>query len=306
MQLESPLAHLKRALLSFVVLAACALSTMPSSAKDKDGEAVNTAFKSITVIGDSLSDTGRLFGASGAPLPPYFNGRMSNGPLWVEYFAPKVGMRYNPLDNFSWAGAMTGQGNVFGPLPGMLDELNEVLGSWNEGRDKHALHVVFGGANDFFRILVGGEDYRVVIPAAVNNLMSTVTALRARGARYIVVVDLPDIGLTPRGRAKGPAGAAQATGLSMLFNGLLQTALAGDPNVVRVSAFQLLNAMASSPAAYGFTDVLTPGIFDPATADTHLFWDDIHPTTRAHKFVADAVLDAVRAAGLLKKSESVP
>jgi phospholipase/lecithinase/hemolysin len=295
------LARWKRTTLSLLAVCAVLVATGPALPA-KDVRAVKADFKSITVIGDSLSDTGRLFRVTGMPSAPYYQGRVSNGPLWVEYFAPRAGMTYDASNNFSWAGATTGRGNAFGPpLPGMLDELDEVLGTWNPGHDKHALHVVFGGANDFFRILVNGESHLVVIPEAVANLVSIVTQLRARGARYIVVVDLPDIGLTPRARAGGPAAAAGATQLSILFNTLLKNALAAaDPGVVHVSAFQLLNHMAANPGVYGFTDVTNPGIMNLPAADTHLFWDDIHPTTRAHRFVADAVFDAVRAAGLLK------
>jgi hypothetical protein len=44
----------------------------------------------IIVFGDSLSDTGNAFEATGRrepPSPPYFAGRFSNGPVWVEDFA---------------------------------------------------------------------------------------------------------------------------------------------------------------------------------------------------------------------------
>ena len=143
----------------------------------------------------------------------------------------------------------------------------------------------------------------LVIPEAVANLIQIVRRLKAAGADDIVVVDLPDIGLTPRAQAGGPAVAAGATLLSVQFNQLLNGALdqLGFP-VVRVSAFVLINAMVANPAAFGFTNVTTPGILNlPAPADTHLFWDDIHPTTRAHRYVADAVFNAVAEAGLLKQ-----
>jgi outer membrane lipase/esterase len=93
-----------------------------------------------------------------------------------------------------------------------------------------------------------------------------------------------------------------ATYLSMQFNALLNHALDGVAfPVVRVSAFRLLNAMVSDPRAYGFTDVTTPGIYNPAAADTYLFWDDIHPTTRGHAWVGTAMLGALNEAGMLKQ-----
>jgi outer membrane lipase/esterase len=282
-----------------------AWSTPPVNPGNPDQPDRNPPFSGVTILGDSLSDTGRAFSAIGIPPVPYYNGRVSNGPIWAEYLAPRLRLAYNPLDNFSWAGANTGRLNVYPQLAGtgLLDQLDELLPPFPRRLDKKALHVVFGGSNDFIRILVGSEDPMVVIPEAVGNLIQIVRRLQAAGADDIVVVDLPDIGLTPRARAAGPAVAAGATLLSLQFNQLLNGALdqLGFP-VVRVSAFALINAMVANPAAYGFTDVTTPGILlFPAPADTHLFWDDIHPTTRAHRYVADAVFNAVAEAGLLKQ-----
>ena len=47
----------------------------------------------ITIFGDSLSDNGNAFKATGGAIPaspPYFNGRFSNGPVWVEGFSTEL------------------------------------------------------------------------------------------------------------------------------------------------------------------------------------------------------------------------
>src|SRR6188472_1030511 len=45
------------------------------------------------VFGDSLSDVGNTYAAAGAPLsPPYSNGRYSNGPVWHEQLADRMGV----------------------------------------------------------------------------------------------------------------------------------------------------------------------------------------------------------------------
>jgi phospholipase/lecithinase/hemolysin len=267
-------------------------------------------FSSIQVLGDSLSDTGRsaavLTQAFGTTYPPapYYPGHFSNGPVWVEQLAPKLAQVYQPLDNFAWAGANTGRVNVFPGLPGMLDELDELIAASPKKLDKKALYVVFGGANDFLRILNGGGDPITLINEGVANLIQITRSLHTAGAENIVVVDLPNIGLTPRAASGGPASVAGATYLSVYFNQLLAAGLdsIGFP-VIRVSAFNLLNDIVAQPAAYGFTNVTDPGIYYGPAADTFLFWDDIHPTTRAHGLVADAVKTALSEAGLLKQLE---
>jgi len=183
----------------------------------------------------------------------------------------------------------------------MLDELDELL---SEKRlDSHALYVVFGGSNDFSRLLgVNAEEPMVVIPQVVNNLVSIVRQLRARGAKHIVVVNVPNIGLTPRARQGGQAIATQATLLSLVFNSLLDTALdAIDKKLIRVSAFNILSAISANPALFGFTNVTDMGLY-AANADTYLFWDDLHPTTRAHQIIASVIYDAIESAGLLKEN----
>jgi phospholipase/lecithinase/hemolysin len=192
------------AFVTALLLTAGLLSPRPARADgNPDQPNRNPPFSAIYVLGDSLSDTGRTHAVIGIPPPPYFDGRFSNGPLWIEHVAPVLRLDYQPLDNFSWAGANTGRINVFTGLPGIRDELDELLASSSHRLDKKALYIVFGGANDFLRILANGEDPAVVIPEAVDNLRQIVTTLHAAGADNIVVIDLPDIGLTPRARAGG-------------------------------------------------------------------------------------------------------
>ena len=46
----------------------------------------------IVAFGDSLIDTGNVFAATGQPPAPYYDGRFSNGPVWVEYLAGRLGI----------------------------------------------------------------------------------------------------------------------------------------------------------------------------------------------------------------------
>ena len=50
-------------------------------------------YSAIYAFGDSLSDVGNVFlGTGGAePAPPYFAGRFSNGPIWLDYLAAQLG-----------------------------------------------------------------------------------------------------------------------------------------------------------------------------------------------------------------------
>src|SRR4051812_35629246 len=61
------------------------------------------AFDSIYAFGDSLSDTGNI----PAPAPDYFDGRFSNGKLWIEYLSPQLGFEYKRTNNYAQEGAPT-------------------------------------------------------------------------------------------------------------------------------------------------------------------------------------------------------
>ncbi len=63
----------------------------------------------LYVFGDSLSDVGNVFRATGRQYPaspPYFQGRFANGPVWVEYLADDLKLPRNPSTNFAFGGAI--------------------------------------------------------------------------------------------------------------------------------------------------------------------------------------------------------
>ncbi len=305
-----PLRTAPQAVLRVIVAAGLAAGLAfpsPAHAKDKAWHKVKPEFGAVYVLGDSLSDTGRLFAAVGIPpAPAYWHGRTSNGPLWPEYVSPALGLDYQPLDNFAWVGAETGRGNVWETtlgidLPGMLDELDEYMGGLGPSHraDKHALYVVFGGSNDFFQIL-NGADPTPVIHDGVINLATIVGTLQRRGAENIVVVNLPDLGRTPRVLtmdAVVPGTADAVSGLCATFNVGLATALGGLPcDVVYVDAFTALDTWVSDPATYGFTNVTDPGLLSGTDGEGYFYWDDVHPTTQVHALMAGLIVDAIEAA----------
>src|SRR5438874_6171747 len=62
-----------------------------------------SAFDAIIAFGDSLTDTGN------EPSEPYlhYQGRWSNGPLWVEHLSQTLGFPYNASNNLAHSGAQT-------------------------------------------------------------------------------------------------------------------------------------------------------------------------------------------------------
>jgi cholinesterase len=249
------------------------------------------AFTAVISYGDSLSDNGNLYAVSGYPPPPYWQGRMSNGPVAVEYLANSL---QSPLYDFSWIGATTGVGNyadggtqtslgAFG-LPGMFPQVAGTLPSLTAIAPS-SLFVVWGGPNDF---LTNGFS-TATADVAVADLLSIVGALQGAGAQHILVPGLPDLGLTP-----DYLGNPGATALSLYFNHELTSLL---PNgVVYFNTFNFMHAVVANPGAFGFTNVNSPcfdGVTVCANPDQYLFWDGFHPTTAADVFLAGQFEKAV-------------
>jgi cholinesterase len=249
-------------------------------------------FSSVVVYGDSLSDNGNLFTASGGifPPPPYFDGRLSNGPLAVEQLAAALGI---PLADFAWIGATTGIGNIsdggtptstgiFG-LPGMQAELAGTPAAiFTPGLVGTELFVVWGGADNF---LTPSPN----INQSVGDIVGIVNTLIVLGAQHILVPGMPDLGLTPSFEALGPVAAAQATLFSNLFNAALAASLPAGATFFDTAA--LMRGIVGDPGAYGLSNVTDPcfnGVTVCANPDQYLFWDDFHPTTAANAIAAKA------------------
>ncbi|NEN92506.1 MAG: SGNH/GDSL hydrolase family protein [Okeania sp. SIO3H1] len=269
-----------------------------------EGRLPRLLFSDIYVFGDSLSDTGNAFVATGGllpPSPPYFEGRISNGPLWIETLAPQLELTSNPSLNFAVNGATTGFVNdTNNLLPegtpplliGLQTQIDNFIAETPE-TDPDALYVVWAGANDY----LGGSTQDV--QSSVGNLSVAVNKLASIGARNFMLPNLPDLGLTPFGQSLPPE---QQQGLSLLSDGhnsgLAATSqiLEQDPNINIISPdFRtIFDDVIVNPTDFGFTNVtdnfLASGAINP---DDFLFFDDIHPTTNAHNFVADTAIKSI-------------
>lgn len=270
---------------------------------------------SIVVIGDSLSDGGNGFALTGGAFPPApYQQRASNGPVAVEYMAQRLGVTLLPSalggTNYAVLGALTGTANssaaTYGQPAladtGMLNQTASYLSSAPVIDPLGTLFVVWGGPNDFFDNPASTE--------SLTNLATTISQLYAAGARRFLVPNMPDLTLTPEGRALPTDLALLARALVMLFNAGLDSTLdtleATLPgiDITRFDTFALLTAVAMDPTAFGFTNV-SDACLDINTAtlcgdpSTYVFWDSIHPTTAAHRVLGNAFARAVPEPGAL-------
>lgn len=150
-------------------------------------------YSSIWNIGDSLSDTGRTYARTSQwfipgnrhPYGPlYYDGRFSNGEVWVEYLNKTNGTKYQQDHNLAWGGATTGYNVGWGASLAIpkFEEQNTDLISIVQGDKQGSM-----GKSPLFTLWIGGNNFRqevedrwtswtVDIPRASRALLDNVPA----------------------------------------------------------------------------------------------------------------------------------
>ena len=275
--------------------------------------------------GDILSIA--LGGGDLTPTPPYAPGVISNGPNWSQYLAAALGLsndalpalRLFPPDpsqpvgrNYAIGTARTGNLGGFGATPlGMLSQ-GQIYGGicpfgplcpTGLAGDPTGLYVVFGGGNDIGDALFAGSPPASIamLDAAVENIVTLLTGLHALGARQFLVPNVPNAAHTPLAQ-ETPAVLGPLGELTDYFNARLAFRLAAvdalpGTTIYGLNLHQLVENIALDAAAggaiYGLTN--TSGACAPppfgtsaAPCETSAFFDREHPTTAAHRIIAQA------------------
>jgi phospholipase/lecithinase/hemolysin len=280
--------------LSLGVVSILAIGTSPLAATD---------ISQLVIFGDSLSDTGNSARSLSTccPRPPYFDGRFSNGPVWVDRLAERLGVPIPVASllggtNYAFGGGTTG--SIYrGPvIEDMNVQVERYLTAHAPAADE--LFVFWGGANDFN---AGQRDPSL----PVEFLSEQVTAVAEAGARNILVVNLP----ASFGQSDYP--------LAGQFNQLLSDALTSiastheSVSIFQFDYFSFFNSVLTEPNAFGFSNMTDPACADcgfgvtaspsniVSNPDAYFSWDDIHPSATAHQLIGNAAFDVLAGSSLL-------
>jgi outer membrane lipase/esterase len=251
-------------------------------------------YDNLYVFGDSYCDVGNIYAATGGAVPaaPYYNGRFSNGPIWLDHVA---GFLHLPLT----ASLLGGTDYAFGgawvtepqPIPGgFIPNVPQQVGLYllqHGGKaDPNALYVIEGGGNDILDTTTGTPQalaYQIAVGIVESEQM-----LRQAGARHFVIPNLFNVAILPAaGNTAFEAAVSSAT------NRYLSQLLAPEEDlpgihILRMNVFSLMNAVGSDPTHFGFSDLTDPCLTTSLCADPDhtFFWDTHHPTEIGHVFFA--------------------
>jgi outer membrane lipase/esterase len=246
-------------------------------------------FSNFTLFGDSLSDIGN------GPGAPFTNG---GGALWVQDLSALLGLQ--PVvpsskggSDYAIAGDQTGP-EPFGPTDGgQLVQVETFLAGQNFKINSHGLYSLWAGSNDIKNGLLAGATPTTIITNSNANIMAAAELLHKAGAKYIIVLNVPNLGATPIVRALGPATAAAFTTVSLAFDQTLNTKLnaLGFP-VIQPNAYGLLSFVQANPTMFGFRGPYT-SVCDFNGQNCHnnnaindIFFDGFHPSVAASHVLA--------------------
>jgi len=250
-------------------------------------------YDNLYVFGDSYCDVGNIFALTRGrePAAPYFNGRFSNGPIWLDHVAGFLGvpLKASALGgtDYAFGGAFVTEPESIAGVPSVSEQVELYLSQHGGKADPNALYVLEGGGNDILVTTSGSPDalgWEIAKGIADSELL-----LREAGARHFVIPDLFNVGLLPAaaGNVTFAGEASLATNRSLdellAFEQLLEGI-----HIIRMNVFSLLDAIETDPTHLGFTDISDPCLITTVCADPDhtFFWDTHHPTEFGHAFFA--------------------
>lgn len=269
-------------------------------------------FNQYFIFGDSLVDNGNLYRLTGNQFPtspPYFQGRFSNGPVWSEILGSSLQIVPAASVNFAVGGSSSGNVNTLSgllgaQLPSLPFQINTQFNQFTSQTplDPNALFAISVGANDYLvrPLILRATSSQPV----VNNISTAVNTLIDKGARNIIVSNLPTLGSTPQEQALGTA--TVSTNLTLEHNRNLNIALSAiarsrkDVNIIPLDVNAVFTEVTAKPDRFGLTNVSEP-CFNRAVGtlcsnpNQYLFWDELHPTTKGHELIAQYAAAVINA-----------
>ncbi len=319
-----------RILSACMAIAAVLIIAVPASARDRDADHSHIRF---VVFGDSLSDPGNYFAAfhevsqrpfEPVPDAPYALGGLhySNGATWIEQLGHDLhaGGSTGPAlrqpgnaTNFAIGRARARAGAAAFPHFDLSTQVGMFLGQAGGQAPESALYVLWIGANDLkdaLESLATDPSFASaagIIEQAVGTTAGNIQALWSAGARRFLVVDMPDLAITPYIIGLGPVAQYAAGHLTDAYNAGLGQAVDAlgvlpEISILRLDVNAALESAALDASKSRIREFETPclrfAVVEDAVCrhpDRYLFWDAIHPTRSGHELIADAARTALAA-----------
>jgi phospholipase/lecithinase/hemolysin len=276
--------------------------------------AQNLPFDTIVSFGDSNTDTGNVYKLTNRTwpiVPPYFQGRFSNGYVWIE----KLGV--SNIKNYAYGGATTDNDLIQGysaadtkPVPGVRQQiliyLNET--SPSQRNFTRTLYVIWVGGNNYYF-------NKSIAPSTVAaSILNGVKDLLKIGVKHLLVINQSPVHLLPYIRTEQEMNYYRERTIYH-NNNLSMNIKKLDYNREQISLYFfdvysfILNVVATHPlntkdncwnVSNGNVTILC------SNPESYVYIDPYHFTTRMHEIIGNGVRQFIgKVSGFPKTSYSI-
>ena len=289
---------------------------------------------SLLSFGDSLSDMGNAKASilNTPDVPPYWQGRFSNGEVWLGGLYDAYGLTSSigsglsaTGDNRAFGGAQTGSGYAYLLIPNVGTQITNYLGSVQPTIPNDAVVSLWAGGNDF---LYGSANADTI----ANNMESHMRQLVTAGARTLVVPNLPPLEDTPEIQSRSASQQTTIRNEVIDYNNQLATIIVNlrtelGVTIHTVDAWSIFGDITMNKQALGLNNVQDAACTGGGTllplpicnsgssvvpnVDEYVFFDKAHPTRVMHDVIARFAIEAVGVAdtdgdGVLDELDQCP
>ena len=283
-----------------------------------------SSFDRLVIFGDSLSDTGNLASVTTDFPFPFYQNRISDGPVLVDYLAAELGLdarasEDNDGDNFAVSG-----GNILG---NDREDLRSQI-------DSFLTRSPMASESSLYFVMMGGNDLRDIrslnsvaadlrISQVLDALDQQLDRLYESGARTFLIANVANVGRIPETLARLPNDpdiAARAESYVRAYNNALAQRLSMFSNRAGVSLgtfdlFSALEEILDNADSLGFTQTEV-GCFDLSRFrfqddcffgrrfDRFVFFDSIHPTGKTNQLASIALLSNIPVPNFVMPAEN--
>ncbi|KAF8644241.1 hypothetical protein AX16_008596 [Volvariella volvacea WC 439] len=254
-----------------------------------------SSFETIVAFGDDYTFGGA---SDGGDLPPptvvhpnpRAGGRLSNGPVWVEYLASKAGAT---LRDYAAEGAIIDR-NMWTPSEGLgnrsdfTDQAGRFIVTGGRPNPDTTLYVIFLGINDYDHAIESGATTLLHQPGGVIYNALRLLSAPTFGRNFVFVDNYGRGNRTPLGEAYK----------AEVFDGIQAMRRLYGANVAFADLSTIWDGvLGDSPghAAFGYTNTGTCTVDETTTVgacsdpDHSFYWIPGTPSTATHSIIADYV-----------------
>ena len=267
-------------------------------------------------FGDSLSDMGNAKASilNTPDVPPYWQGRFSNGEVWLGPMYDAYGLSSSIGSgaastgaNRAFGGAQTGGGYAYLLIPNVGTQISNYLSNVQATIPSTAVVSLWAGGNDF---LYGTANADTI----ASNMEAHIRQLAGAGARTLIVPNLPPLEDTPEIQSRSSSAQANIRSEVIDYNNQLSSIVANlrvelGITIHTIDAWTIFGDITLNKGSLGLTNVqdaactggstlLPLPICNSASSiaanfDEYVFFDKAHPTRVMHEIIARFAVEAV-------------